>query len=59
MRLLSHILIMLAFGASTYMAFAIARDVQADRKSPPRSTWLTCRMCGGCGKVPPLPEVIE
>ena len=56
MRILSHIIIMLAFAASIYMAFCIARDVQETHRNP---KWDRCPMCLGKGIVPPLPGKIE
>ena len=56
MKIIAHIFIMIAFGASIYLAFGIARDVQQNHRNP---KWDRCPMCLGRGVVPPLPEKIE
>ena len=53
---LAHILVIMAFAFFCFLLARMVSQVQADRATP--ETWPVCRMCGGCGHVPPLPEVI-
>lgn len=53
MKILAHILIMLAFAGSIYVAGCIVRDTQREHRNP---HWEKCRMCNGRGIIPPLPE---